>query len=100
MNTMFLIELRYKVPIEQIDERLKDHVAFLDKHYKAGTFLLSGRKVPRDGGIILAVGDSREQIEAIMREDPFSVHELADVRVIEFVPGRRAENIDQRIPKA
>jgi len=44
------------------------------KYYAAGVFVVSGRKIPRDGGIILAVGESRERIEAIVREDPFHVH--------------------------
>jgi uncharacterized protein YciI len=57
---------------------------FLKKYYASGRFLVSGRKIPRDGGIILAVGDSREQIEAIAREDPFYARGLAEVRVIEF----------------
>jgi uncharacterized protein YciI len=60
------------------------HMKFLKKYYAAGTFLVSGRKIPRDGGIILAVGDSREQIEAIACEDPFYARGVADVRVIEF----------------
>jgi uncharacterized protein YciI len=97
---MFIIELTYKVPLERVDERMKEHMAFLNTYYQAGKFLLSGRKVPRDGGIILALADSREQIEAIMREDPFCQEGLADVRVTEFQPGLRAENIDQRIPKS
>ena len=50
---------------------MKSHMAFLKKHYAAGRFLISGRKIPRDGGIIIATGTDRAGIEAIMREDPF-----------------------------
>src|SRR5690349_717039 len=71
---MFVIELIYKAELHEIDARMKDHVAFLKRHYDAGRFLVSGRKIPRDGGIILALGESRAQIEAIMREDPFCAH--------------------------
>ncbi|MBK7074970.1 MAG: hypothetical protein IPH44_21985 [Myxococcales bacterium] len=56
---MFIIELTYKVPLAEIDAMMKAHVAFLDRHYAAGTFLISGRKIPRDGGIIVALGDHR-----------------------------------------
>ena len=94
---MFVIELNYKVELEAIDARMKAHMAFLNKQYAAGTFLVSGRKIPRDGGIILAVGDSREQIEAIVREDPFVSENLADFRVIEFRPSQRAKNVDALI---
>jgi uncharacterized protein YciI len=81
---MFIIELTYKVPLKDIDASMPAHMKFLKKYYAAGTFLVSGRKIPRDGGIILAVGDSREQIEAIACEDPFYARGVADVRVIEF----------------
>jgi uncharacterized protein YciI len=94
---MFVIELIYKADLSEIDARMKEHVAFLNKHYAAGRFLVSGRKVPRDGGVILALGDSREQIEALMREDPFCSHGLADVRVIEFRASQRAEDMPKRI---
>jgi hypothetical protein len=53
----------------------------------------------RDGGIILAVGKDREEIEAIARQDPFVTHGLADVRVIEFRASQRAENVQAALDK-
>ena len=94
---MFVIELSYKVELEQIDAAMKAHVAFLNKHYAAGTFVLSGRKVPRDGGIIIALGESREQIEALMAEDPFCARGLADFRVTEFRASQRATDLPKRL---
>jgi uncharacterized protein YciI len=94
---MFVIELTYTAPLAEIDAQMKAHVAFLQKHYKAGVFLVSGRKIPREGGIILAIGESREQIEAIMREDPFCSRSLAEFRVIEFRASQRAEDMPKRI---
>jgi uncharacterized protein YciI len=94
---MFVIELTYKAPLTVIDTHMAAHVRFLKKYYASGHFVVSGRKIPRDGGIILAVGDSREQIEAIVREDPFCTHGLADARVIEFRVSQQADDIQQRI---
>lgn len=94
---MFVIELVYKADLADIDRHMKAHVAFLNKYYKAGNFLVSGRKIPRDGGIILAVGETREQIEAIVKEDPFYVHGLADFRVIQFRASQRAADIQKRL---
>jgi uncharacterized protein YciI len=73
------------------------HVRFLKKYYASGNFLVSGRKIPRDGGIILAVGKSRREIEAIVKEDPFYEHGLADFRIIEFRASQRADDIQKRI---
>lgn len=97
---MFVIELIYKTELERIDRSMKAHVAFLKKYYDAGHFLVSGRKIPRDGGIIVAVGASREQIEGIIREDPFVSGGLADFKVIEFRPSQRARDIQRRIDEA
>lgn len=94
---MFLIELIYKAPLADIDAGMRAHMKFLKKYYAAGNFLVSGRKIPRDGGIILAVADSREQIEAIAREDPFYARGLADFRVIEFRASQRAGDFPERI---
>jgi uncharacterized protein YciI len=94
---MFVIELIYKADLAQIDAQMSAHVRFLQKHYAAGSFLVSGRKIPRDGGIIVAVGASRAHIESVMQEDPFVAHGLADVRVIEFRASQRADDIQQRV---
>jgi uncharacterized protein YciI len=94
---MFVIELIYKANLEKIDANMAAHMKFVKKYYAAGNFLVSGRKIPRDGGIILAVGGSREEIEAIAREDPFCKKGLADVRVIEFRVSQRADDIQQRL---
>lgn len=96
---MFVIELIYKADLAQIDAHMKAHVAFLKKYYASGHFLVSGRKIPRDGGIILAVGESRQEIEAIAAEDPFCRRGLADVRIIEFRASQRADDIQRRIEK-
>jgi uncharacterized protein YciI len=94
---MFVIELTYKADLEKIDAAMKAHVAFLNEQYQAGTFLISGRKIPRDGGVILAMGKARDEIEALMRRDPFCALGLADFRVIEFQASQRAGDIPKRI---
>jgi uncharacterized protein YciI len=94
---MFVIELLYKTDLKEIDAHMSAHVKFLKQHYADGTFLASGRKIPRDGGIILAAGMTRQQIEALIQEDPFHKHGLADFRVIEFRASQRADDMPKRI---
>jgi uncharacterized protein YciI len=94
---MFVIELIYTADLAAIDASMAAHVRFLKKYYASGHFLVSGRKIPRDGGIILAVGASRQEIETIVREDPFVTRGLADVRIVEFRASQRATDIPQRI---
>jgi uncharacterized protein YciI len=97
---MFVIELIYKTTLAEIDATMKAHVVFLKKYYAAGNFLVSGRKIPRDGGIIVAVAKNREQIDAIVREDPFVQRGLADFRIIEFRASQKADDIEKRIEKS
>ena len=97
---MFIIELIYKAALADIDASMAAHVKFLKKYYAAGHFVVSGRKIPRDGGIIVAVAKSRSQIEAIIREDPFYRRKLADFRIIQFRASQRAADIQQRIDTA
>lgn len=81
---MFIIDLHYIVPLEQLDAHMSDHVSFLKKYYKQNIFVTSGRKVPRTGGIILALAESKEAVEAIIAEDPFYIHKLAEFSITEF----------------
>jgi uncharacterized protein YciI len=97
---MFIIELMYKADLAAIDAHMAAHMKFLKKYYASGHFLVSGRKIPRDGGIILAVGESREAMEAIAAEDPFVSRGLADARVIEFRASQRAGDIQQKLEKS
>ena len=94
---MFVIELTYKAPLAEIDASMAAHVRFLKKHYAAGHFLVSGRKIPRDGGIILATAPTREDVEAIVQDDPFYSRGLADFRIIQFRASQRADDMPKRI---
>lgn len=68
---LYVIDLTYRADLSEIDRLLEAHRDFLKQHYAAGVFLASGPKVPRNGGIILARGDSREAIERVVEQDPF-----------------------------
>ncbi len=79
---MFIISLTYKVPNNEVDRHLEDHMAWLKDGYTSGTFLAAGRRVPRTGGIILATGD-RDVVDAMMKRDPFHVNGVADYAISE-----------------
>ena len=83
---MFVILLHYLKPLPEVDRFVAEHRAFLERHYATGNFLLSGRQEPRTGGVILADAPTREQIEAIVREDPFHREQIARYEIVEFVP--------------
>jgi uncharacterized protein YciI len=87
---MFLIVLRYKKPLTEVDRWVHEHRLFLELHYASGQFLLSGRQEPRLGGVILAQAGSRAEVQAIIEQDPFHREQLADYELIEFLPSMAA----------
>ncbi|MGW2253333.1 YciI family protein [Kitasatospora sp. NPDC001660] len=98
---MFVLELTYSAPLERIDAVLAQHVEWLNGHYADGTFLASGRKVPRDGGVILAAGSDRAAIEALVAGDPFVREGLTEYRITEFlatVTAPALEGYRQQLP--
>lgn len=90
---MFLLELTYTADLKDIDAAMKAHMRWLNAQYAAGHFLVSGRKIPRDGGVILAAGADRAAIEAIAAEDPFVKQGLATVRVVEFRASQKTKEV-------
>lgn len=98
-SSLFIVDVLYRKPLSEIDAALPAHVAFLDRHYEAGDFLLSGRKVPRTGGVILARASSREALSGILTEDPFQKAGIAEYVVTEFQPTKAAPSLATLLPK-
>jgi uncharacterized protein YciI len=83
---MFIAILTYIRPLQEVDALIADHVRFLDEHYASGAFIASGRVVPRTGGVILAAGHDRRQVEGILDQDPFKIAGVAAYELVEFTP--------------
>ncbi len=87
---MFLLLSRYVKPLAEIDRWLSEHRDFLDKHYAAGDFLVSGPLEPRTGGVIVTTGLTRAEVEALMKDDPFLREGVAEYDYVEFRPTKHA----------
>jgi uncharacterized protein YciI len=92
---MFIISLTYLKPAEEIDALLAKHREYLREQYDNGMFLMSGRMVPRTGGVIIATADSKADIEAVIELDPFNEAGAASYTITEFVPTMTAEIFSQ-----
>ncbi|MEW1639938.1 YciI family protein [Streptomyces sp. NPDC093801] len=90
---MFVMELMYTAPVEDVEAEMDAHVAWLDGYYASGVFLASGRKVPREGGVILARGVSRAEVERIAAEDPFAVAGVCAYRITEFIATKTSSDL-------
>jgi uncharacterized protein YciI len=82
--TAFILTSRYTAPIERVQELVPAHRAYLEEQYARGLFVASGRQVPWTGGVIVARG-TREAIEAAVAVDPFTVENVAETEIVEWV---------------
>ena len=91
---MFVLLLTYTRPLDEVDALMRRHMRWLDKHYAAGRFVVSGRRIPRSGGVILARGDDREEMERIAASDPFVAGGVATCEVVQFRASQTEEGFD------
>ncbi|WP_428025135.1 YciI family protein [Arcobacter sp.] len=97
---MFIVNLTYIKSLDEVDKYLEAHVKYLKEQYAKKNFIASGRKIPRDGGVILSKLTSKEKLQEILAEDPFNIAKLANYEIIEFVPSMTSvefENLKEEI---
>lgn len=88
---MFLFDLTYVKPLDEVERILPAHIRYLDAWYSKGKFLCSGRKNPRTGGMILCNCTDRAEAEQIQKEDPFYQENIAEYTLTEFFPTKMAD---------
>lgn len=78
--------LNYIKPLEELDKYMKPHLEFLDKYYSMKKLVFTGKKNPRTGGVIVSNVETKEEINEIIKEDPFYIHNLAEYEIVEMIP--------------
>ncbi len=81
---MFLVLIRYLKPAGEIERARPAHRAFLEEHYRAGTLVCSGPRSDGTGGVVLARGSGRAEVEKLFLSDPYAIQGLAEHDVVEF----------------
>ena len=92
---MFIISLKYKTDLAEVDRYLSAHKDFLTKYFANNTFIAAGRKVPRDGGIIITVAENKTAVEKIIAKDPFKIADVADYTITEFIASTVNQNLNE-----
>lgn len=82
----YIVEITYRVPLPRIEQTVAAHRAHLQTGYDRGLLLASGPQSPRQGGILIARAAARTELEAFIAQDPYRREDLADYRLIEFLP--------------
>lgn len=92
-QNVFVVDIEYVVALKLVEPLIEKHMDFLDRNYAAGYFLVSGAKVPRTGGVILATAASVEQLHELIAQDPFHIQQIAKYTITEFRAGRAADGL-------
>jgi uncharacterized protein YciI len=90
---MFILSLTYVKPNDEADRHMEPHMAWVKEGYAKGWFLASGRKVPRTGGVIFAIGDPTA-IEAYVAADPFTLNGVAEYKITELAVTMAVEGLE------
>ena len=74
-----------KIPAGRGEELFKQHTAWFTRHFEQGDFLLVGPYTDKEmAGIMIAGTDSREAVEAILKEDVYHADGIAEYEVRSF----------------
>jgi uncharacterized protein YciI len=90
---MYVLTLTYIAEPDQVDRVRDEHMVWIREQYAAGRFLVSGAKVPRDGGVILARQMDRDELDGVIASDPFMRERVAAYEVVEFRATTVAEGL-------
>ena len=83
---MFVFVSEYQKPLEEVDKVREEHLKFLAGLNEQGRILISGRRNPPVGGVVVIDADDLEHAKAIMAEDPFATSGVARYEPYEFNP--------------
>jgi uncharacterized protein YciI len=84
-SSSFVLISRYTAELARIEELVPAHRAYLERYVASGLFVVSGRRVPWIGGVIVARGTLAD-VETAVAEDPFTIEGVAETEIVEFEP--------------
>ena len=89
---MFVVALRFSANRSQAASFMQGHNDWIRRGFDDGVFLLTG-SLKAGGGVVLAHGLSREELEARVQADPFVAEDVVRPEILEIAPGRSDERL-------
>jgi uncharacterized protein YciI len=90
---MFFLNVSYIKPEEMVTPHREGHVAWVQKYFDEGTFLMSGPKKSKLGGVILAKSIDKNLLKKIIDEDPYVAADVAEYQIIDFTSRLAASDL-------
>jgi len=90
---MFIVILRFTGNENLLAELMEAHMACIKKGFDDGIFLVGGPIEPNMGGVLIAHGITRFELEERVSRDPFVAERVVEAEIIEITP----LNMDKRL---
>ncbi len=81
---MFAVVSTYRTSIDEVLPHEQAHIAWVTDGYASGRILVSGPRVPLNGGVLVVSGSSVEEVGEWMQGDPFVAAGVVGFEVYEF----------------
>ena len=81
---MFVLISRFQRPLEEVNHSFASHSAWVQRQNESGRFLVSGRREPPVGGIIVARASSEQELQEVLTTDPYRQKGLAEYEIFAF----------------
>ena len=83
---LFVAISSYQKTLSAIEPHYAAHKEWLEKQYKVGWVLASGRRNPPVGGILIGRAASKDEFAGRFLDDPFVIFGCSQYEICEFVP--------------
>jgi len=85
---MYLMISTYLAPLDKVDEVRDEHLDFIGGLERAGVLVSAGRQDPPRGGVILLEVDTEAEARALLADDPYVRHGVAEYAATGWQPTR------------
>lgn len=75
----------YLKPLSEVDVYVTEHRAYLQKLINEHKLLIGGRQNPPIGAVLIAL-ITKEELQHLLKEDPFMKAGVAEYKILEFNP--------------
>ncbi|MBO9537876.1 hypothetical protein [Herbaspirillum sp.] len=83
---IYAVLLTYTRPIEEVNQHLEPHKAWLVANVREGSVIFAGPLESKTGGMILASCPNREALNVMMGQDAFIAHKVASYQAHACLP--------------
>ena len=90
---MFVVLLRFTEKKDRAGGLMEAHQAWIKRGFDEGSFLLVGSLRPDLGGCLFAHGTSRDDLYAMVTNDPFVAEGVVTAEILEITPSRAEERL-------